>query len=299
MKFAAIDIGTNAVRLLLSNVIEDGGPPLFKKEVLVRMPLRLGVDAFELGSISDEKVDRLVETMIGFKHLIRAYPAIDYLAVATSAMRVAENGADVASVVDERAGILFDIIDGRTEAEVIYANHIEDRIDPAKNYFYVDVGGGSTEISIIVGRDVIATSSFGIGTVRTLRSASDPAEWDNMKKWLKTNTADHHPIEGIGSGGNINKIFKLSRIKDGYPISYKRIKKIQKYLSSFTLEERIHQLRLRPDRADVILPASDIYLSVMKWAGAKTMHVPQFGLSDGIVHVLYDKHRTRDGATPG
>lgn len=296
MKFAAIDIGTNAVRLLLSNVIEDGGPPLFKKEVLVRMPLRLGEDAFAIGRISDETVERLVETMIGFKHLIRAYPAIDYMAVATSAMRVAENGAEVASIVDERAGILFDIIDGRTEAEVIYANHIEDRLDPGKNYFYVDVGGGSTEISIIVDRDVVASASFPIGTVRTLRGRTNVDEWQTMKKWLAKNTSKHQPIVGIGSGGNINKIFKLSHIKPGNPISYKRLRKMRKFLSTFTLVERITELKLRPDRADVIIPASEIYISVMKWAGAKSMVVPLFGLSDGMIHVLYDRHRARTPA---
>jgi exopolyphosphatase/guanosine-5'-triphosphate,3'-diphosphate pyrophosphatase len=209
VKFAAIDIGTNAARLLLSNVIEGEEPPLFKKEVLVRMPLRLGADAFDSGRISDDKVEQLVETMIGFKHLIRAYPAIDYMAVATSAMRVAENGAEVASIVDERAGILFDIIDGQVEAEVIYANHIEDRLDPDTNYFYVDVGGGSTEISIIVKRNVIASRSFKVGTVRTLRGGTNAGEWRAMKEWLASTTSDCRPTVGIGSGGNINKIFNM------------------------------------------------------------------------------------------
>ncbi|MEJ2719546.1 MAG: exopolyphosphatase [bacterium] len=295
MKFAAIDIGSNAVRLLLTNVIEDAGPPLFKKETLVRLPLRLGADAFSLGRISDDKIERLVEAVIGFKHLIRAYPALDYMAMATSAMRVAENGAEVAAIVDERAGILFDIIDGQTEAEVIYANHIEDRLDPDKNYFYVDVGGGSTEISVIVNHNVVACGSFAIGTVRALGDGIDPTEWRSMKSWLMEHTADHRPIVGIGSGGNINKIFKISRIKDGSPISYKRLKKMHKYLSSFTLDERISRLRLRPDRADVIIPASEIYLSVMKWSRAKIMYVPQFGLSDGMIHVLYDRYRARTG----
>ncbi|UCH85421.1 MAG: exopolyphosphatase [Candidatus Latescibacterota bacterium] len=292
MKFAAIDIGTNAVRLLLTNVIEGGGSPLFKKEALVRMPIRLGADAFGSGRISDEKVDRLVESMIGFKHLIKAYPALDYMAMATSAMRVAENGPEVASIVDERAGILIDIIDGRTEAEVIYANHIEDRLDPDNNYFYVDVGGGSTEISIIVDREVIASASFRIGTVRTLRGSTKVSEWQKMKDWLTSKTSQHRPITGIGSGGNINKIFKLAHIIPGSPITYKRIRKMHKFLSSFSLDERILNLKLRPDRADVIIPASEIYLSVMKWAGAKSMFVPQFGLSDGMVHVLYDRYRT-------
>jgi exopolyphosphatase/guanosine-5'-triphosphate,3'-diphosphate pyrophosphatase len=294
LKFAAIDIGTNAVRLLLTKVIEDGGPPLFKKEVLVRMPLRLGEDVFSKDRISDEKTDRLVDTMTGFRYLIEAYPALEYMAVATSAMRVAENGREVASLVSERTGIDIEIIDGQKEAEVIYANHIEERLAPHTNYFYVDVGGGSTEISIIVGREMVASRSFMIGTVRALTSGFDLDEFDEMKSWLKESTRDRRPIVGIGSGGNINKIFKLARIKEGRPITLKQMKQMHKYLRSYTLQERINLLKLRPDRADVIIPASEIYLSVMKWARAKRMFVPQFGLSDGIVHVLYDRHRSEN-----
>jgi exopolyphosphatase/guanosine-5'-triphosphate,3'-diphosphate pyrophosphatase len=172
LKFAAIDVGTNAVRLLLSNVIENAGPPLFKKETLVRMPLRLGEDVFSGNRISDVKIDQLVDTISGFRHLIRAYPALDYLAMATSAMRLAENGPDVVDAVEERTGIRLEIIDGRTEAEVIYANHIEERLAPHSNYLYVDVGGGSTEISVIVGREMADARSFMIGTVRELQGGS-------------------------------------------------------------------------------------------------------------------------------
>jgi exopolyphosphatase/guanosine-5'-triphosphate,3'-diphosphate pyrophosphatase len=299
VKFAAIDIGTNAVRLLLSKVIEDEKPAFFKKEALMRMPLRLGEDAFTQGRISQEKIDLLAETMVGFKHLIRAYPARDYMAVATSAMREAENGLEVAKVVEERSGVKFDIIDGQREAEVIYANHIEKRLDPKMNYLYVDVGGGSTEIIILARGNAAASQSFQLGTVRMLQERVDEETWKDLKKWLKTNTEQYQPMAGIGSGGNINKIFKLAHIKNGKPISFKNIKNISNYLSSFTLEQRITKLGLRPDRADVIIPAIKIYMSVMKWAKMKWMYVPQFGLSDGIVHVLYKRHREQGAIASG
>jgi exopolyphosphatase/guanosine-5'-triphosphate,3'-diphosphate pyrophosphatase len=296
VKFAAIDVGTNAVRLNLSNVIENGGPPLFKKETLVRMPLRLGADVFSGNRISEVKIDQLIDTMSGFRHLIRAYPALDYLAMATSAMRLAENGAEVVGVVEERTGIRIEIIDGRTEAEVIYANHIEERLAPHSNYLYVDVGGGSTEVSVIVDKTMLDAKSFKIGTVRELQGGSQKDEWNAMKTWLKETTRGHRPLVGIGSGGNINKIFKLARIKEGRPITYKQIRDMYKYLRSFTLRERIGVLKLRPDRADVIIPASKIYLSVMKWAKIKRVFVPQFGLSDGMVHILYERYRGADPA---
>jgi exopolyphosphatase/guanosine-5'-triphosphate,3'-diphosphate pyrophosphatase len=291
MKFAAIDIGTNALRLLLSRVVVDGGPPVFRKESLIRMPLRLGEDAFTLGKISDEKIEMLTETINGFKHLIRAYRALDYMAMATSAMRVAANGSEAAKVVKERAGVEIDIIDGQREAQVICANQIEERLDPRTNYLYVDVGGGSTEVTIIGDRAVVASESFRIGTVRILQGGITQNQWDDLKEWLKQNATAHRPLTGIGSGGNINKIFKLAHIKEGRMISYRRIKKLYNYLKSFSLEERITHLKLRPDRADVIMPASEIYMSIMKWAKTKRMYVPQFGLPDGMIHLLYEKHR--------
>jgi len=299
VKFAAIDIGSNAVRLLLSQVIEGTSAPLFKKEALVRMPIRLGEDAFSARRISDEKTERLIETMVGFRHLITAYPARDFMAVATSAMREAENGAEVVRAVRERSGIALEIIDGAREAAVIYANHIEDRIDPETNYLYVDVGGGSTEATLISRRNVVASASFKVGTVRMLQNAVDPRQWGHLKEWLKVNAGDLRPIVGIGSGGNINTIYKLSRVKRGMPIAYKRLREIYKYLLSFPPGQRVSALGLRPDRADVIVPAAEIYLAVMKWARVKRMYVPQVGLSDGIVHVLYERHRPRPAAGVG
>ena len=289
LKFAAIDIGTNAVRLLLSRVVEDDDRPIFEKESFVRIPLRLGEDAFLNGRISKEKTGSLVETMIGFRHLISAYRAIDFEAYATSAMREAENREEVAQEVRDRSGIDITIISGRMEAEVIYANHIEEQLGQTRNYLYVDVGGGSTELNLISCGKVIASKSVNIGSMRMLEGKVDESQWQDMKTWLKGNTAHLRPIYGIGMGGNINKIFQLARIEEGRPISYKVVLQLYKYLSSFTLEERIAELGLRPDRADVILFASEIYLFVMKWGKVKKMYVPMIGLADGIIHVLYDR----------
>jgi exopolyphosphatase/guanosine-5'-triphosphate,3'-diphosphate pyrophosphatase len=293
VKFAAIDVGTNAVRLLLARVIEEGEGPYFKKEALVRMPIRLGDDAFTLGRISEGKVEQLVESMRGFKHLMAAYPARAALAYATSAMREAENGEDVRGRVAETTGIEIEIIDGPREAEVIYANHIERRLIPSRNYLYVDVGGGSTELSMIADRAVVASGSFKVGTVRMLRDRVENGAWDKLKAWVKDVRGTYKSIDAIGSGGNINKLFKLARGKEGRPIAYGVLKDLSRWLAKYSYEERIVTLGLRPDRADVIVPASDIYLAIMKWARIKRMHVPQFGLSDGMVHLLYDNYRNR------
>jgi len=291
LRFAAIDIGTNAVRLLLSKVVEGGDRPVFEKESFIRMPLRLGEDTFLHGRISDEKTESLAETMIGFRHLITAYRAADFKAYATSAMREAENGDEVARRIKDQSGIELTIISGKTEAEVIYANHIEERLGPARNYLYIDVGGGSTELNLISSGKVIASKSVNIGSVRMLEGKVDETQWADMKTWLKENTPALRPIYGIGMGGNINKIFQLARVKEGRPISYKEVRRLYDYLSSFTLEERITELGLRPDRADVILLAGEIYLSVMKWAKVRKMFVPQIGLADGIIHILYERFR--------
>lgn len=293
MKFAAIDIGSNAVRLLLARVIEESDQPMFKKEVLVRMPLRLGDDAFRTGRISDEKAQRLVETMIGFRHLISAYPALDFAAYATSAMREAKNAPDVVAKVQKSCGIGIEVIDGPREAEVIYANHIEHRLDPKKNYLYVDVGGGSTEVTMIAKGKRVGTSSFPVGTVRMLQGRPGERARDSLKAWVKRHRAEYGDMIAIGSGGNINTVYKLSRVKQGRPLSYKQLRDLYTMVKSYSLEERIVTLDLRPDRADVIVFAADIYLSVMKWARISKIFVPEVGLSDGIVHLLYEKHVRR------
>ena len=293
MKFAAIDIGSNAVRLLLARVIEESDEPLFKKEVLVRMPLRLGDDAFREGRIPAEKADRLVQTMRGFQHLIQAYPALDYAAYATSAMREASNGDAVVRRVEKETGISIEVIDGAREAQVIYANHIEHRLDPKRNYLYIDVGGGSTEVTFIAKGRLVGSESFPLGGVRALEGKIDPNVAASLRKWIETFRDEHGATIAIGSGGNINSIYKMARVKQNKPLDVKELRAIRNTLRSYSLEERIVTLNLRPDRADVVVFAADLYLSAMKWGGIRRMVVPQVGLADGIVHLLYNRHRRR------
>jgi exopolyphosphatase/guanosine-5'-triphosphate,3'-diphosphate pyrophosphatase len=293
VKFAAIDIGSNAIRLLLARVIEEADEPLFKKEVLVRMPLRLGADTFGSGRISAEKSARLVEAMIGFRHLIRAYPALDFAAYATSAMREARNAADVVERVRQASGISIEIIEGAREAEVVYANHVEHRLDPGKNYLYIDVGGGSTEVTLIARGRMVGSASFPVGTVRALQGRLPQHSVDALKRWVQDYRGKYGSITAIGSGGNINTIYKLARIKRGKPLDVELLRAMRKVLKAHSLEERIVTLGLRPDRADVIVFACDIYVSVMKWGRIRKILVPQMGLSDGIVHLLYDRYRRR------
>lgn len=290
MKFAAIDIGTNAVRLLLSRVFENGEKPFFKKEALVRIPIRLGEDVFSTNIVSEKKIEDLTHAMVGFKHLIKAYNAIDFMACATSAMRDAENGPKVVAILKEKSGINLEIIDGRREAEIISFHQPFKFIDPSKSYLYVDVGGGSTELTLIDNDKQIASKSVNIGGIRILKNTVSKADWIELRQWLKSVTKDYHPLTAIGSGGNINKIFRMARKKEGEVISYKKIKHLYEYLCTFSINERIRTLNMRPDRADVITPAAEIYLSVMKWANIKSMHVPLAGLSDGMVRILYRNH---------
>lgn len=292
MKFAAIDIGSNAVRLLLTRIIENGDAPLFKKESLVRIPLRLGDDVFLKSVIPPDKVRHLMEAIAGFRHLITAYGALDYLACATSAMREASNGREIAEQVRAETGIELEIIDGRREAEVICQNRPVGQLvqaDDAAGQMFIDVGGGSTEMTLFRAGEVIDSRSFSIGTIRLLKGLVAASEWKGMKVWLKSISEEHAPQSFIGSGGNINKIFRLSRQKDGKPMTYRILKEIRDYLAEFTLEERIREVSLRPDRADVIVPAADIFLKAMKWSKVKRIYVPQIGLADGLVHLLYDR----------
>jgi exopolyphosphatase/guanosine-5'-triphosphate,3'-diphosphate pyrophosphatase len=291
LKFAAIDIGSNAVRLLLTRVFENGSLPYFKKESLIRMPVRLGDEAFTRHRISDPKADMLLNTMIGFKYLMEAYRPLDYMACATSAMREVENGGDIVEKIKQRSGIDLQIIDGKIEAEMIYANHFEERLDKTKSYLYIDVGGGSTELTFFTGGKHHTSFSFNIGTVRLLENLVADENWQDMKHWIKRNVVNMENVLAIGSGGNINKIFKLARQKTGRPLSYKTLRDIYKSLNSFTYQERIRVLDLKPDRADVIIPASRIYTSVMKWGKINKIYVPEIGLADGIIHVLYEKYK--------
>jgi exopolyphosphatase / guanosine-5'-triphosphate,3'-diphosphate pyrophosphatase len=290
MVFAAIDIGSNAIRLLFCRVYVVSGKPHFNKEELIRMPVRLGEDVFLNGVISEEKANRLVTALRGFSELIKAYGVQSYRAVATSAMRDAVNGEQIISRIRSEAGIDVEIIDGKNEASLVFSNHIEEILNPRHAYLYIDVGGGSTELTLYYDNKVIAAKSFNIGTVRMLLDKVDKNEWDDMKIWLKKNTFGVHPLYAIGSGGNINKIFKMSGKKETKHLSYDRLKGIYEMLSSYTYQERIERLELKPDRADVIVPAAKIFLTVMKNGDIEKIFVPQIGLSDGLVHEMYEKH---------
>jgi exopolyphosphatase/guanosine-5'-triphosphate,3'-diphosphate pyrophosphatase len=294
MIFAAIDIGSNAVRLLFSHVYEIRGKVYFEKEELIRMPIRLGQDTFLEGEISKARADKLVSAMRGFKELMKVFNIIAYKACATSAMRDAKNGKEVIERVKNEADITIEIIDGKTEAATIFSNHAEEFLDPLKSYLYIDVGGGSVELTLISDRKTIAQKSFNVGTLRMLFGKIDDNEWDSYKQWIKKNTQGIKPLNAIGSGGNINKLYKMSGKKDSKHLSYEKLKSMQDMLSSYTFEERITILGLKPDRADVIIPASKIFLTAMKYADIERVYVPQIGLSDGIIHLLYEEYKKKN-----
>ena len=297
LKFAAIDIGSNAVRLLLSGVFENEYSPTFRKMSLIRMPIRLGDDAFTQKHISELKITQLVKSMIGFSHLIDAFQPLDFMACATSAMREAENGPEIRERILNESGIEVDIIDGKREAQIIFENKSTDMFGGNNAYLYADIGGGSTEITLFSEGRIIAAGSFNIGTIRLLEGLVSKAYWRKMKQWLKNYTSAYSSIAAIGSGGNINKVFRLANCKIGKPLSENKMMKVRRFLKHFTIEQRIRELGLRPDRADVIIPALDIYLRIMKWAGINRIYVPQVGLADGIVHILYDRFRTSNAKT--
>ncbi len=292
LKFAAIDIGSNAVRLLLTGVFENGHSPTFRKMSLIRMPIRLGDDAFTQKQISDNKVTQLVKAMVGFNHLIDSFQPLDFMACATSAMREAENGPLIREQILNHSGIDVEIIDGKKEAEIIFENKSTDLFGGNNAYLYVDIGGGSTEITLFSQGRSITSGSFNIGTIRLLEDLVTKAYWDKMKQWLKNYTAPYASIAAIGSGGNINKVFRLANSKIGKPLSDNKMTKVRRFLKHFTVEQRIRELGLRPDRADVIIPALDIYLKIMKWSNIRKIYVPQIGLADGIVRILYKKYKT-------
>lgn len=289
-KYAAIDIGSNAVRLLISNIIEEEGKPvMFKKNSLVRVPIRLGSDVFISKTISEDNTKRIVDTMLAFKLLMKSHRVVRYKACATSAMREATNGKEVADLVLKNSGVRIDIIEGEEEAAIIAATDLHKYIDDSKTYLYVDVGGGSTEFTIIHEGHSVSSKSFKIGTVRLLNDMVKKEAWLELETWIKGKTSHFDKIEVIGSGGNINKIFKVSGKAMGKPLTYFYLTSYYNTLQSYSYEERITVLDLNQDRADVIIPAMRIYLSSMKWSGAKHIYVPKIGLADGIIKsILYD-----------
>ena len=287
-KYAAIDIGSNAVRLLISNIIEEKGKPVqFKKNSLVRVPIRLGADVFLKNKISKENTERILDTMLAFRLLMKSHKVVKYKACATSAMRESLNGEKVVDLVLKKAGISIDIIGGEEEAAIIAATDLNTFIDKNKTYLYVDVGGGSTEFTVISRGKQVASKSFKIGTVRLLNDMVKKEKWKNLQEWIGKHAKKYDKIEVIGSGGNINKIFKISGKSDGKPLTYFYLSSYYHLLQSYSYEERITELDLNQDRADVIIPAMRIYLSAMKWSGAKNIYVPKIGLADGIIKSIF------------
>ncbi|SHJ15477.1 Ppx/GppA phosphatase family protein [Algibacter luteus] len=287
-KYAAIDIGSNAVRLLISNIIEQKGKPVqFKKNSLVRVPIRLGADVFIKNKISKENTQRVLDTMLAFKLLMKSHKVVKYKACATSAMRESDNGKKVVDLVLKEAGIIIDIIGGEEEAAIIAATDLNKFINPDKTYLYVDVGGGSTEFTIIHEGNQITSRSFKIGTVRLLNDMVKKETWQELQDWIGLHAKKYHKIDVLGSGGNINKIFKVSGKAMGKPLSYFYMTSYYNMLQTYSYEERITELDLNQDRADVIIPAMRIYLSAMKWSGAKNIYVPKIGLADGIIKSIY------------
>jgi exopolyphosphatase/guanosine-5'-triphosphate,3'-diphosphate pyrophosphatase len=290
-KFAAIDIGSNAIRLLISNVIISGNKePLFKKSSLVRVPIRLGADVFvNDGFISDSNISRMLHAMEAFKLLMNIHNVEKYKACATSAMREASNGTAVTAKILADTGVKISIIDGKEEAEIISSTNLNDLIEGDNSYLYVDVGGGSTEFTLFSKGEIISSKSFQMGTVRLLKNKKSVNKeiFSNVEKWVRKNTKDLKNISLIGSGGNINKIFKMSGRTEGKPISFIYLSAQYQFLKNMSYEDRISELSLNPDRADVIIPATKIYLSAMKWSGARKIYVPKIGLSDGIIKTIY------------
>lgn len=287
-KYAAIDIGSNAMRLLVTNIVEQKGQPTqFNKSSLVRVPIRLGQDAFTVGEISDENIQRMIEAMKAFSLLMKVHKVEKYKACATSAMREAYNGTDIVALIKKKTDIKIDIIDGRKEAAIISSSDLKQFINSDKTYLYVDVGGGSTEFSIFSEGKIVTSKSFKNGTVRLLNNMVSEIVWVEIEKWIKNAVAPYEEVTLIGSGGNINKLFKLSEKHQSKPLSYVYLNSQFQKLNTMTYEQRITELGLNPDRADVIIPATRIYLNAMKWSGARQIYVPKIGLSDGIVKAMY------------
>ena len=289
-KYAAIDIGSNAVRLLVMTITEqEGRDAHFKKTSLVRVPIRLGADVFLTGKISEENIARMVDTMHAFKLLMRSHKIEKFKACATSAMRESKNGEEVKQLIEEKTGLEINIIDGNDEAAIIAATDLHALIQTDKTYLYVDVGGGSTEFTLYSQGKTVASRSFKLGTVRLLENMVTNDVWQEVEEWIKKVTKEYTKIDLIGSGGNINNIFKSSGRANGKPLSFLYLSSYYQLLQSFTYEERITQLNLNQDRADVIVPAAKIYLSAMKWTRARRIYVPKIGLSDGIIKSLYQE----------
>lgn len=288
LKLAAIDIGSNAVRCQISSVLNHHGSVIFKKVEYVRYAIRLGEDVFNTGYISEVKIDKFVKLLKAFQLLLDVHDVNHYMICATSAMRSALNAPEILARVYDQLGMEIRVIDGETEAELI--NKVIFNFLDEHNYLHIDVGGGSTEFNIYVNRQKMASQSFEQGSIRHMHGRDSEELWNSMRQWIETNAKKHHLSRAIGTGGNINKLFELSKKPIGKPISRKKIEEIAGQVAAMSMQERIAELLLNPDRADVIIPASEIYLSAMKWAKLESMIVPAVGLKDGMLHALYERY---------
>lgn len=288
MRYAAIDIGSNAVRLLIADIIRNNGVISFKKNTLVRVPLRLGDDAFIDKQISPQKEEDLIKTLSAFRNLMDVYKVSEYMACATSAMREAANGSEIVAKV-QQGGVDLQIIDGSREAKIIYSSHIQEQLESNKAYLYIDVGGGSTELTMFADLKMIASRSFDIGTIRILDNQDREETWDEMRQWVKEQSKPFKVVYGIGTGGNINKLSRLVNANEDKPLSYAKLKSMYDYLNSFSLKDRINVLGLNSDRADVIIPACEIFLTLMKYGRLRQIIVPRVGLADGMIQTLIDQ----------
>ncbi len=289
MRLAAIDIGSNAARLLISDINVENGKPSFNKVNLVRVPLRLGFDVFEKKEISPERIDMILDTMKAYRHLLNAYGVKHWKATATSAMRDATNADEIIRRVKMETGIEIEVITGDAEASYIYENHIAENLDKEHSYLYIDVGGGSTELTFFSEGKLVFKQSFNIGTIRLLKNQVTEHHWEEMKEFIRAKTKVHKKITAIGSGGNINKMFSLSKRKEGKPLTLDMLKDYHKEFNAVTVEERMRIYKLREDRADVLVPALQIYINVMRWADADEIFVPKIGLADGLIQHLYEE----------
>ena len=289
-KYAAVDIGSNAIRLLITTVIEkEGFPTQFKKTSLVRLPIRLGADVFLKGNISPGNYKRLLDAMQAYSLIIKTHNVVAFRACATSAMREAKNGLEIVSKLKAATGIDIQIIDGNDEAAIIASSDLKQLISDNKVFLYVDVGGGSTEFTVFANGKNIASHSFKLGTVRIINGMVEEAMWVQVQQWVTQHTKAYSKINVIGSGGNINSIYRFSEKKVGQPLSYLFMSNFYEKVKQYDYNQRVFELKMNPDRADVIIPATRIYLSAMKWAKAKNMYVPKIGLADGIVKQLYNE----------
>lgn len=291
LRFASVDIGSNAVRLFFGYVFETEAGPVFKKASMVRLPIRLGADSFHNRAIDRQKIDGLINAMKGFKNLMEAYEVISYRAVATSAMRDSTNGKEVVAEVFEESGINIELIDGEAEAALIFENHIADKLETNDAFIYMDVGGGSTEFILFSKGQKIKAKSFNIGTIRLKDDLVEKKTWEDLKSWLGSIKNEYKPTKIIGSGGNINTLFKLTELKHMTPLPRRLIARWLRMLKNLSFDEKISELGLRPDRADVIVPATELFILALDYSGCKEVIVPKVGLADGIIHQLYDAYK--------